>query len=133
MPHSIFGWDLPPGCSINDIPGNRPEDGYWEELFLHFLDEKRIKERKFGIKVSDEETALITKLYNDPKYSSAIDAYLQMAIEFGIEVGEKQSEEALCENKYYEEQYLQQEFEKLRLSQDIIAKIFVIIGHLKGK
>jgi hypothetical protein len=21
-----FGWDLPPGCSVSDIPGNRPED-----------------------------------------------------------------------------------------------------------
>lgn len=23
---SKFGWDLPPGCSMSDIPGNRPED-----------------------------------------------------------------------------------------------------------
>lgn len=23
---SIFGWDLPPGCSINDLPGNQPEE-----------------------------------------------------------------------------------------------------------
>ena len=21
-----FGWDLPPGCRLSDIPGNRPED-----------------------------------------------------------------------------------------------------------
>lgn len=21
-----MGWNLPPGCSVNDIPGNRPED-----------------------------------------------------------------------------------------------------------
>lgn len=23
---SKFGWDLPPGCRMSDIPGNRPED-----------------------------------------------------------------------------------------------------------
>ena len=22
----LFGWDLPPGVSVSDIPGNRPED-----------------------------------------------------------------------------------------------------------
>lgn len=22
----VFGWDLPPGVSASDIPGNRPED-----------------------------------------------------------------------------------------------------------
>lgn len=24
--------NLPPGCSVNDIPGNRPEDMAWEEI-----------------------------------------------------------------------------------------------------
>lgn len=27
-----FGWDYPPGCSEQDIPGNRPEDSEWERL-----------------------------------------------------------------------------------------------------
>lgn len=25
--------NLPPGCSINDIPGNRPEDIAWEKFY----------------------------------------------------------------------------------------------------
>lgn len=29
---SKFGWDLPPGCRLSDIPGNRPEDEYYEHL-----------------------------------------------------------------------------------------------------
>lgn len=29
MKHS----DLPPGCSASDIPGNRPEDEAWDNLF----------------------------------------------------------------------------------------------------
>jgi hypothetical protein len=24
--------NLPPGCSVSDIPGNRPEDAEWEEM-----------------------------------------------------------------------------------------------------
>jgi hypothetical protein len=27
-----LGWDLPPGCRVSDIPGNRPEDIRLEEL-----------------------------------------------------------------------------------------------------
>jgi hypothetical protein len=28
---SKFGWDLPPGCRLSDIPGNRPEDIAYEK------------------------------------------------------------------------------------------------------
>jgi len=28
----MSGFNLPPGCSVNDIPGNRPEDGVAERL-----------------------------------------------------------------------------------------------------
>lgn len=34
-----FGWDLPPGCSINDIPGNRPEDIALEDAEQKIVDE----------------------------------------------------------------------------------------------
>lgn len=27
------GYNLPPGCSVSDIPGNRPEDEAWEKLW----------------------------------------------------------------------------------------------------
>jgi hypothetical protein len=29
----VSGYNLPPGCSVSDIPGNRPEDQAWEELW----------------------------------------------------------------------------------------------------
>lgn len=29
--------NLPPGCSVSDIPGNRPEDEAWELLFDDIL------------------------------------------------------------------------------------------------
>jgi hypothetical protein len=29
----MAGWNLPPGCSISDIPGNRPEDEAEEALY----------------------------------------------------------------------------------------------------
>jgi hypothetical protein len=29
----IFGWDLPPGCSVRDLPGNRPEEQAEEAFF----------------------------------------------------------------------------------------------------
>jgi len=28
----MAGWNLPPGCSVRDIPGNRIEDEAWEKL-----------------------------------------------------------------------------------------------------
>lgn len=40
-------YNLPPGVSINDIPGNRPEDELWE-LFLNDIgwDEERATDRR---------------------------------------------------------------------------------------
>jgi hypothetical protein len=26
----MTGWNLPPGCNVSDIPGNRPEELEWE-------------------------------------------------------------------------------------------------------
>jgi len=28
----MSGFNLPPGCNVSDIPGNRPEDGVEEQL-----------------------------------------------------------------------------------------------------
>jgi len=39
---SIFesGFNLPPGVSVNDIPGNSPEDGKLEEIEMAFYENK---------------------------------------------------------------------------------------------
>ncbi len=34
-----FGWDLPPGCRISDIPGNRPEDQAVEAFYDAFYNQ----------------------------------------------------------------------------------------------
>ena len=34
-----FGWNLPPGCRVSDIPGNRPQDEQWERLSQRFLED----------------------------------------------------------------------------------------------
>lgn len=36
---SKFGWDLPPGCRISDIPGNRPEDQAYEAFIDSFYEQ----------------------------------------------------------------------------------------------
>jgi hypothetical protein len=37
---STFGWDLPPGVRVSDIPGNRPEDqaaeAFYENMYAQF-------------------------------------------------------------------------------------------------
>lgn len=108
----IFGWDLPPGCSINDIPRNSPEDAKWEAIIDNFFDKKRIKERKFGIQISDKDNEVMDELYKLTKYSEAVDNYIIMAIEYGIELGrieecEYQEEvkfDKVMEQAYKEEQ-----------------------------
>jgi hypothetical protein len=34
----MTGWNMPPGCNVSDIPGNRPEDGAGEEFEEKFFD-----------------------------------------------------------------------------------------------
>ena len=31
----MSGFNLPPGCSVNSIPGNSAEDARWEKMFDH--------------------------------------------------------------------------------------------------
>ena len=89
MNRGMFGWDLPPGVSVSDIPGNRPEDVEWEKIIEDFLDEERIKNRKYGILVTEKEIKLMDSLYASKKWSGCVDAYIQMAIEYGMELGRK--------------------------------------------
>jgi hypothetical protein len=34
----MSGFNLPPGCNVSDIPGNRPEDGVEERLLELFAE-----------------------------------------------------------------------------------------------
>lgn len=46
------GWNLPPGVSVSDIPGNRPEDEEWERLWDRLVESgltvEEIESRVFG-------------------------------------------------------------------------------------
>ena len=33
----MTGFNLPPGCEVSDLPGNRPEDEAWDDLFNWLL------------------------------------------------------------------------------------------------
>jgi len=103
MSHGIFGWDLPPGVSVSDIPGNRPEDQKWEGIYEHFWDEKRIKERKSGIHITPENGEQITKLYegDNAKLVEAVDNHIIMAIEYGFELGAQEADANNKENEQY--------------------------------
>lgn len=70
MSRSMFGWDLPPGCRISDIPGNRPEDLVAEaqadalyEVFPDMTDEQL--EKMF---------VYLAKVYEDGYQQSTSDA-----------------------------------------------------------
>lgn len=88
MGRNIFGWDLPPGCRISDIPGNRPEDEKWEAIINGFWDKKDRKE--------DKKNALkdAPQVYVD---------LINEAIDYGIDIGFKQAKADEEENKFYEE------------------------------
>ncbi len=92
MSRSIFGWDLPPGCRLSDIPGNRPEDEKWEAIEEGFWNGKH---------VTDEIYSKFEKVKLD---SELIDIVMK-AIEYGIDLGYKEAQENAKEDKYYESQY----------------------------
>ncbi len=111
MRHSIFGWDLPPGCRVSDIPGNRPEDEKWEQIYDKFWDKERLTKPQSGIIISEKEYEQMTKLYNS-NLSKVIDNYIMAAIEYGMDIGRKEEAEAFKENKGCEEAYAEERMNK---------------------
>ena len=128
MSRSIFGWDLPPGCRVSDIPGNRPEDEAWEAIYDGFWDKERLTNTHVGTRVSEEAYNKMDKIWkSNSKVNQAlvelIDNYIMAAIEYGIELGEKAGISTAEENKYYEQQFLEQLLRKEGISQEVIDKI----------
>ncbi len=80
MSHNIFGWGLPPGVSVNDIPGNTPEDEKWERIIDGFWHEKRFTKKEWfaSEKLSSEQ------------FSSEFYNIITKAIDYGIELGHKE-------------------------------------------
>ena len=90
MSDRTFGWDLPPGVSANMIPGNRPEDEAWGNIYNNFWDKERLTTTHIGIRISDKEYEQMNKLSNSNK-SEVIDNYIMAAIEYGMEVGNRRA------------------------------------------
>lgn len=128
MNRNIFGGNsnLPPGCRVSDIPGNRPEDEAWERIYDKFWDKERLTTTHIGIQITEKEYAEMDKLYNG-KHNDVIDQYIMAAIEYGIEVGNRQAEDYRLENKYYESRFIQETLEKAGISQEVIDKVIDIL------
>jgi hypothetical protein len=77
MSRSIFGWDLPPGCTAQDIE-NHFGGGEMEEIEEAFWSDKK--------NCTDE----LWKKFDDLKLSDDLMNIVNKAIEFGMELGRKE-------------------------------------------
>jgi hypothetical protein len=73
----MTGFNLPPGCNVSDIPGNRPEDEAWEKITDEFWS---------GKYCSDD----IWNKFEQANLDSYLVEIVDKAIEYGIEVGGKE-------------------------------------------
>ena len=76
----IFGWDLPPGCSVSDIPGNRPEDAEWESIEENFYQQKRFTDKQW-------------KYLGSKNRSQHLEEIITLAIDYGMELGREEMKE----------------------------------------
>jgi hypothetical protein len=93
----IFGWDLPPGCSVSDIPGNRPEDVEWERIEEAFYTNEP---DKYGRKrFTDKQW----KYLGSKNRSQYLEEIITIALDYGIELGRAQMKEELQQDKEWRE------------------------------
>ena len=133
MNRNIFGRDLPPGVSVNMIPGNRPEDEAWENLYNNFWDKERLTKTHIGVRITEAEYDLVEKLYYPKakgkwaKAAEVIDNYIMAAIEYGIEIGNKESQQNQEQNRFYESCAIEEVMEKDGVKQETIDKVAKIL------
>lgn len=135
MIRGVFGRDLPPGCQVSDIPGNRPEDAAWENIYEGFWDKERLTQTHAGIRITEEEYTKMDKLYNNrvPRgnLSELIDDYISAAIEYGMEIGNKEAKDNSEENKFYNRLAVEHAFEDAKDKDEALIKVLDYLG-LKG-
>lgn len=85
----MTGWNMPPGVNPSDIPGNRPEDAYWEKVLDDFYAHL------------NTHSEMDIQLLIGPE----LELMLQEAIQFGINLGMKEAK-SIDPNKY---DYLKEE------------------------
>lgn len=77
----MTGFNMPPGCSVNDIPGNRPEDIEQEALMTEFYKA-----------LSADEVNMITGLKIENPSRIDLENIIWKAIEFGRRVENQQDQ-----------------------------------------
>ncbi len=82
----MTGWNLPPGCNVSDIPGNRPEDEKWDTILGDFYTEEHNKLRSRVIQHYLRERLDLSPIGDD----SDIDDLIYEAIHYGYDVAIKE-------------------------------------------
>jgi hypothetical protein len=90
----MAGFNLPPGVSVNDIPGNRPEDEA-EEAFWSELD------KKFAEKFPQYEEDIEYVFSHD--LDEAVARYVEMARDMGYSKGYDDGVNDLGQAEYWQE------------------------------
>jgi hypothetical protein len=90
-------FNMPPGVSTNDIPGNRPED-VAEEAFWSELDEKFQK-------AYPNEWEKIAYLFDTPAFREydALIHYIELARDIGYERGREEARDEAGLEQHYKE------------------------------
>jgi hypothetical protein len=90
-----FGWDLPPGCRISDIPGNRPSDEAEEAFWFAFsekLHDAGIKSIETSTGSSDETVIALDDLWDNGHFVKLIETVRDMAYTQGFNEGQADAE-----------------------------------------
>ena len=93
----MTGWNLPPGCNVNDIPGNSREDGILEAIEEGFYDNKP---GKYGhVRFTPQEW----KYLGSKNRTTHLEDIIWKAIEYGMDIGYKQCLEEEREAEYMDQ------------------------------
>jgi len=92
MGHSIFGWDLPPGCTMNDI-----ERAYGDQPLLDEIFESQGN-------LTDEEKKTWAQIY---ELDEALFNLIVRAMEWAHGCGHTSCQDEIAEAKFYNDQYRQ--------------------------
>jgi hypothetical protein len=85
----MTGWNLPPGCEVHHIPGNRPED-LEDEAFWGAIE----------IKLSETQPTHLTeaqKVWDEDWFITTINAVRDIAFTEGFYRGREETAEAMAE------------------------------------
>ena len=101
MTRSIFGWDLPPGCTMKDIDDAFDDKPDELEYFIEHC-------KKHPGMLSEEELKMLTNIWegNDISYSvSQLQNILYRVLSWSFEEGMKQGAENEKEAQAYNDMY----------------------------